>query len=143
MYEAMTDKRVVVPEEMLEAAMESRKQIAGQVGGWSDGMCRQVLEAALLYQREHPPVPTHAEMWEISKAIDDSDMNWPTFWIALIKAWIERMYAPAEPELGKAARRVIDDMMGCTFTPQEADAIVDVLQRNAHGWDARGLRERS
>ena len=139
----MTDKRVAVPEGMLKAAMESREKAIGKVGGWSEEMCRPVLEAALLYQREHPPVPTNEQAAEIlNKAFvyiagSKNQFQWAA------REWVRCMYdAPAEPELGKSARRVIDDMMGCTFTPKEADAIVDVLQENAHGWDARGLKER-
>ena len=78
-------------------------------------MCRQVLEAALLYQREHPPVPTdgnqHGEYRPLTR-ITSKPKNYSVEWFAAYDA-------PAEPELGKAARRVIDDMMGCTFTPKK------------------------
>jgi hypothetical protein len=44
------------------------------------------------------------------------------------------MFVTPEPEVGQAAKRVMQNMMGCTFTPAEADAILKQLGYAAHGW---------
>ena len=94
----MSETKIQVPYGMLKAAMESREKAIGKVGGWSEGMCRPVLEAALLYQREHQPVPTDEQAAEIlNKAYADTAGSKAQFqWAA--REWIRRMYDAPEPE---------------------------------------------
>ena len=95
---------IVVPADMLKAAMESRKQIDGQVVGWSDGMCRQVLEAALCWLYDNFIRPTDEQFGEMVKERHDADpKHWEslTEWqrtIILICEWQRRMFLAPEPE---------------------------------------------
>ena len=73
----MTDKRVVVPPEMVEAA---RKAVHEQGFSRSDAFGAAVdiiLEAALLYQREHPPVPTEKQFEELENLLAEKRWQWP------------------------------------------------------------------
>lgn len=50
---------------------------------------------------------------------------WPS--VAAVE-WQRRMFlAPDEPEASPAGRRVLDSIMGCTFTRAEADEIIDAI----------------
>ena len=100
----MSETKIQVPYGMLKAAMESREKAIGKVGGWSEEMCRPVLEAALLYQREHPPVPTDEQAAEIlNKAYADTAGSKAQFqWAA--REWVRRMYDAPEPG-------VLDDLL--------------------------------
>ena len=136
----MTDKRVAVPEGMLKAAMESREKAIGKVGGWSEEMCRPVLEAALLYQREHPPVPTDEQAAEIlNKAYADTAGSKAQFqWAA--REWFRIAYdAPAEPEIPLAIREMQKIHLPSVRDQADLDRLVTALICEAY---ARGLKER-
>lgn len=47
---------------------------------------------------------------------------------------VRRMYLAPDSEVGTAAKNVIQSMMGCTFTPTEANEIVKHLGYHSHGW---------
>ena len=87
----MTEKRYVVPDGMLKAAMDSRKLISGQVTGWSDALCLQVLEAALGWLAENPLMP-EPEQWsqlfkDYGKVVSVEDqLKWTLY------QWQKRMF---------------------------------------------------
>ena len=119
----MTDKRVVVPEGMLEAVVDAWDIHAETIVD----QCDNIAQAVLLYQREHPPVPTDEQAAEIlNKAYADTAGSLAPFqWAA--REWIRRMYdapdPPFDPSLGGC-------LTGRTFTQKEADLIKEYIQRS-------------
>lgn len=86
----MSETRIVVPDGMLKACRELF------VGDESCGI--MILKAALLWQRENAPVPTHEQWEEISSKAPLASTRMPYDWV--IKTWIRRMYdAPVIPTI--------------------------------------------
>ena len=141
----MTDKRVVVPTEMLTAAWQS---VAAKMKEYvNEGRSERVpelhvariaLEAALSYQREYPPVPTEKQVEEMVvrvnylTAIDPEHNHGITR--AIRMEWPRRMYdAPAEP-------KGIDDLLAESQAHMTISS--DTLNKAIREAYARGLKER-
>jgi len=86
---------IKVPDGMLKAAMASRMSIKGQIAPWSEGMCLQVLEAALRWLSENPIVPTYNQLNSFASERTSPDaIQW------FCAEWQRRMFlAPDHPEI--------------------------------------------
>jgi hypothetical protein len=133
---SMSESRVVVPEGMLKAAKESEEEYLRD--NQSRDVCREViLEASLRWLSENPMFPTHSEVNSILAMVQFQSLRGTSLdgLQDFAAMWQRRMFlAPPDPEVGQAAKRVMENMMGCTFTPTEADAILRELSFVAHGW---------
>ena len=117
---------IKVPEGMLKATENAISTDASYFDRES------IIEAALRWQSENPPVPTQ-EMAEALYADALANKAQNTHIASFVCVlWIRRMYLAPEPD--QAANRVIRSMSGCTFTPAEAEAIVEELSHISHGW---------
>ena len=120
----MTDKRVVVPEGMLEA---------GRKALYEDGFSRSdalgaavavILEAALNWLCENPPILPDNEWvscWSVGKLHDGYDNA--TIMRCLFKRIFRAPDPPFDPSLGGC-------LTGRTFTQKEADLIKEYIQRS-------------
>ena len=98
--EQVQKSKIVVPEGMLKAAIESLKCSPVPM---VEHVCRGALEVALLWQRENAPVPSESQIREAIEA-HRCDVNlWNRFGSSDSHAyhcwaWIRRMYDAPEPE---------------------------------------------
>ena len=142
--QAMSDNRVKVPTGQLEAALMDRGHLfcmqASQQPLSESQYCqlvKEILKAGNRWLSENPIVPTHSEVNSILAMVQFQSLRGTSLdgLQDFAAMWQRRMFlAPPEPEVGQAAKRVMENMMGCTFTPAEADAILRELSFVAHGW---------
>ena len=97
----MSDEKrdVVVPEGMLNAVTNSRIMIPGMHAPWAEDIVLQILEVALRWQRDNPPVPTMEQINSIRQVNlngPDEDIYKPQFYC---REWMRRMYDAPEPEV--------------------------------------------
>lgn len=92
----MSEKKIVVPEGMLDAAMRASMEAGLGIGPSTE--LRVVLEAALRWQKENPPKPTDEDLWKIA---GDHDHVRPLLTQEYCKEWIRRMYDSSEPEFDR------------------------------------------
>ena len=141
----MSESRVVVPEGGLEAAVAAAwkhigfdyPQASPRIQKEIEDGYRAGLEAFVRWLSENPMVPTHSEVNSILAMVQFQSLRGTSLdgLQDFAAMWQRRMFlAPPEPEVGQAAKRVMENMMGCTFTPTEADAILRELSFVAHGW---------
>ncbi len=110
----MSDKKIVVPEGMLEAAGKvfdaERRRVMEDRLAWS--VFRQMMEAALRWLSENPVVPTLPQM----RAVETSaahEATGSTAWLSdAIMEWQRRMFLAPEPEVPEA---ITDLFSVCTF----------------------------
>jgi len=89
-------KKIVMPEGMLKAAMDSRMETYGHIAGWSEGMCSQVLRAALRWLSENPMVPTDEQMHQLRAS---STATIPAnLWRDVVVEWQRRMFLAPEQD---------------------------------------------
>jgi hypothetical protein len=122
------DGKIKVPEGMLTAGNDAVMSQSCCPCSTCVGNREAILEAALLWLSENPIVPTVAQWSDIYHNSDARSARWRCV------EWQRRMFLSPEPEVGQAARRIIDGMRGCTLTPADADAIVEEVSRVSHGW---------
>jgi len=139
----MSEKRIVVPEGMLKAAIDAvwGERGVGYQSTRGEGDIKACVEAALRWLSEYPIVPTAAEALTLLQdrvasghlsnkeycAIPSTTIR------CLIREWQRRMFLAPEPEISPVAKKVIQSFMGCTLTPEDADAIVEQVSYAAHG----------
>jgi hypothetical protein len=186
----MSEKKIVVPEGMLEAALDG---LGIEIIKARRQYVKDTLEAALHWLSENPIVPTEKQIADLAKTMPYEDSGNGNVLAVAVVEWQRRMFLAPEPEddprgavsrlfhklwtasvgiegydkdqwskmdtllhramypiapspepdapeteIGQAANRVILNIKGCTFTPAEADAIVEELSHVAHRWDRRG-----
>lgn len=98
----MSEKKIVVPDGMLNAANE-------RLDIWSGGpnsrvycvedranVARVTLEAALLWLSEHPIVPTPDQMESMAQSLNSP---WSICYIPFIAEWQRRMFLAPEPSI--------------------------------------------
>jgi hypothetical protein len=124
--------KILVPEGMLTAVMAEVSYLRSLR---SEDM-EKWLEAALRWLSENPIVPSLAEFCdaEANAARSATEPTYAAFHIATVVEWQRCMFLATETEVGKVAKHVIEGMQGCTFSPAEADAIMEELSRVTHGW---------
>lgn len=88
----MIDKKVV-PEGMLDAAMRASMEAGLGIGPSTE--LRVVLEAALRWQKENPPVPTDDFVEEVIREHSRTNVKWSCV------EWVRRMYDAPEPEVDR------------------------------------------
>ena len=151
------DRRIVVPDGMLKAADEEIRlcsSISSTISDRTIAIIQKVtLEAALRWISENPVVPTESQLAEITakakkRASDEpwshSGEHWATFYSV---EWQKMMFvAPEGPS--EDAKRIGQRMCGVTFTPQDADYLINqVILASAPGYvppflDPKGLRNK-
>ena len=134
-------KKYVVPEGMLKAVIEhhpSKGNIADDPHLMSTTTLNACLEAAIRWQAENPPKASMKQLQEMFEKVDQG--NGGTYIPSCLEEWIRRMYLAPEPEFNPATKSILLSMRGVTFTPAEAEAIVEELSHVAHGWDRRGIK---
>ena len=95
----MSDTRIKVPEEMLAASIEA---VCGSIPVAETTILqhRAAIKAALLWQKEHPPVPTDKQAEGIYGMLFDSEgLHRGETTRQICKQWIECMYDEPEPEV--------------------------------------------
>lgn len=104
--ETMTDKRVVVPEGMLKAVEIVALSRTMPRGG---SILPNILEAALLWQKDNAPVPNDEQLKILSSDAEKSDIEigfkrrkW------YIREWIVRMYDDPDPKVREVPQYILD-----------------------------------
>ena len=92
----MIDKKVV-PEGMLDAAMRASMEAGLGIGPSTE--LRVVLEAALRWQKENPPVPTDDFVEEVIREHSRTNVKWSCV------EWVRRMYDAPEPVISAPCPR--------------------------------------
>ena len=86
-----------VPDGMLKAAVDSTAFISYEQGKkqerWSPGIVKAMLEAALQWQKEHPPIPTNAQFFALETEHCPPNAKW------MMVEWVRRMYDTPEAEV--------------------------------------------
>jgi len=97
---------IKVPEGMLNAVTNSRIMIPGMHAPWAEEICLQILEVALRWQRENPPVPS-LEQW--ASCLEDYTYGMVTEKMGAVAAseWVRRMYDASEPEVPEAIKDLL------------------------------------
>ena len=90
----MNEKKIVLPEGMLKAAMDDIGERRGTYGG---RIIEGALEAALRWLSDHPIIPTDTQM----QALWDDSVGAGPFGTAKFAAvnWQRRMFLASEPEV--------------------------------------------
>lgn len=139
----MSKLKIVVPEGMKKAVRTAIFTDFTAVA--SEPQVMTVLEAALGWLSDNPPVPTVAQCREMLEGwnASEDETTYPEMSQFECAEWVRRMFLAPEPApkpmIGNNAKIVIHRLRGWTPTPAEADAIVEELSHTAHGWD-RGKR---
>ena len=107
----MIDKKVV-PEGMLDAAMRASMEAGLGIGPSTE--LRVVLEAALRWQKENPPVPTDDFVEEVIREHSRTNVKWSCV------EWVRRMYDAPEPEVDRIDFYVKTPDGYVPWTPTEA-----------------------
>lgn len=88
----MSEKKIVIPDGMLQAATIRGEQY--------DGVCDKSvsirLEATLLWLSEHPIVPTPEQMESMAQSLNSP---WGIYYIPFIAEWQRRMFLAPEPSI--------------------------------------------
>lgn len=115
----MSEKRIVVPEGMLKAA---RKVLRKEGRHVVDEAVSLIVETALEWQSDHPKVPNGLEAASMSHIRPVELLQ------VAIRDWIHQIYrGPEEIDVSFWTCR----LSGCTFTPEEADAICEYVRTAA------------
>lgn len=104
------EKRYVVPEGMLTAALEETLKDADGVTRYkpTQGVMHMhrlsvqgLLEAALRWLAENPVVPTDEQVWGLTKlsSVQEASSHTPKFCQTLFSEWQRRMFAAPQPKL--------------------------------------------
>lgn len=113
----MSEKKYVVPEGMLKAAIESV-----QDGGFD--RYRKFLETAIQWLAENPIVPSGRHLQEMSDSLTkQGDVYHSTE--AYCTEWQRRMFL--RPQIGKFAEATARSFRGVTLTKEEADYLHDQI----------------
>ena len=119
----MIDKKVV-PEGMLDAAMRASMEAGLGIGPSTE--LRVVLEAALRWQKENPPVPTDDFVEEVIREHSRTNVKWSCV------EWVRRMYDAPEPEVDRIDFYVKTSDGYVPWTPTEAQRKMMEFDRNNH-----------
>ena len=123
----MTESRKYrVPDEAVKYVGRAIDEARG--GAWGDKPLsiketkHIVLEAFIRWQSENPPMLT----MEAAESMRDNGHPCILDGVWYAMEWVRRMYlAPPEPEFGGVVQGVIRSTRGCTFTREEANAMID------------------
>ena len=119
----MSDKKYVVPEGMLKAALDSARQTV-QGCPWQE-LATKAVEAALLWQSENPTVPTEEQMDALFSRHSWLDKDSVRFGA---REWQRQMFLAPEPEVPE---EINDLLMGPAYT-----SMTGMVELN-HEWDKR------
>jgi hypothetical protein len=130
----LEEKRLVVPEGMLKAAMQSSLSAGLPIGPSTE--IEVILEAALRWLSKNPIVPTEEQERGLDDAWLESKRNLTTTYHKFEHAsafgaveWQRRMFlAPERPNVSEWTSK----LSGYTFTQEEADAIKEFVQQSVH-----------
>jgi hypothetical protein len=91
----MSETKIKVPKGMLEAA-----HVCCDEQVISKSVCPFILEAALRWQSENPPMPTTEQIWGCGLSVGNEDHKSATEGCrAVAVEWIRRMYDAPEPKV--------------------------------------------
>jgi hypothetical protein len=127
----MSEKRYVVPEEMLDAATAviNADMSAALRSDMRWPGVNAILKAAIRWQSEHPQVPTEEQMDALTNDLPYQDSGNGRIFRVVIDRWQRHMYDAPEPvfdaTLGGA-------LMGRTFTREQADAMKYIIDTSVH-----------
>ncbi len=105
----MSDKKIVVPEGMLEAVVAVSPQADRPSREFAREFYRPLLEAALEWLSEHPIVPIDKEVEEILDKVEPY-RNWPEMVKRVVEIWQRQMFiAPgSHPNDNKINKELAD-----------------------------------
>jgi hypothetical protein len=123
-------KKIVVPEGMLRAAIDESQYATLGLSG-HNVIIERTVKAALRWLSENPIVPTRRQVEEISVPYYRSSAVAKEH--AMVE-WQRQMFLAPEPQVvSMAGRRVLNSVMGSTFTPEDYKAIEFALRTATHG----------
>jgi hypothetical protein len=130
--EGISDTQIKVPEGMLKAALKASEYISYErekkIMQWYPQSVVPMLEEALRWQKENPPVPT-AEQW--SALLSEPELWGGTaivYGIRCAVAWVRRMYDEPEPEVPEEVTEIIASFIEPQGKAVQA-AILEAYQR--------------
>ena len=111
----MSEPKYVVPEGMLKAVQDKIRQEITQGPSNSQDYFVTIIEAALRWQSENPPVPTDAQLDALMEEfVEQCTETCSNRYIPV--EWIRRMYLVPEPEEPESVDAVKDLMFGIPYT---------------------------
>ena len=131
----MSDKKIVVPEGMLEAVVAVSPQADRPSREFAREFYRPLLEAALEWLSEHPIVPIDKEVEEILDKVEPY-RNWPEMVKRVVEIWQRQMFIATEPELPEELKTIFKDTSKWNGLDQDTkDATWEAYRRGLESKD--------
>ena len=141
----MSEKKIVVPEGMLEAALDG---LGIEIIKARRQYVKDTLEAALHWLSENPIVPTEKQIADLAKTMPYEDSGNGNVLAVAVVEWQRRMYLAPEPEVPEETPeiiRLLDERMErySMWLHRAMDAVIEGESLPARlDWDKAGEKSK-
>ena len=128
----MSEKRIVVPEEMFKAMVHAENHPGDK---WDDDVLWEMLEAALRWLSENPIAPNDEQVDALTNEVPYQDSGNGRIFRAVIDKWQRRMFLAPGPEVPEEVKDLLSSRPNA-FIPSSRynEVIIEAFRR---GWEAK------